>query len=190
MAPMALKVAKRKTVISTVGKPSKSQRGFTFILVMAALVIIAILAEVASVSNQYRVKRDREAELLFRGQAYVRAIKSYYEAKPNLEMFPRNLEQLLSDSRFVHKQHIRKLYTDPITGEDWQLVRGNDGGISGVVSSSTDVPLKQSGFPIELQQFEGAESYNEWIFEYRPKTNNLPVNQQAINTNSSAGSGK
>lgn len=177
-------------MISTVGKPSKTQRGFTLILVMVALVIIAILAEVASVSNQYRVKRDREAELLFRGQAYVRAIKSYYEAKPGLKIFPRNLEQLLADSRFVHKQHIRKLYNDPITGDDWQLVRGDDGGISGVVSGSTDVPLKQSAFPLELQHFEGAQSYSEWVFEYKPKTQNLPINQQAINTNSSSGSGK
>ncbi len=177
---MALKAEKGKTVISTVGKQNKSQHGFTYILVMVALVVIAILAEMATVSNQYRIKRDKEAELLFRGQAYMRAIESYYHAKKELKIYPKNLEDLLNDPRFAHKRHIRRLYTDPLTEEDWQLVRAPDGGIAGVVSSSRDMPLKQSNFPKQLKQFTGAEQYSDWTFEYKAQET-PPASEQNAN---------
>lgn len=177
---MALKAEKGKIVISTVGKQIKSQRGFTYILVMVALVVIAILAEMASVPYQYRIKRDKEAELLFRGQAYMRAIESYYHAKKELKIYPKNLEDLLNDPRFAHKWHIRQLYTDPLTGEDWQLIRAPDGGIAGVVSSSRDIPLKQSNFPKQLKQFTGAEQYSDWTFEYKAQET-PPASEQNAN---------
>lgn len=154
------------------------QSGFTYILVMVALVVIAILAEVASVSSQYRVKRDKEAELLFRGQAYMRAIESYYLAKKDLQAYPRNLEDLVKDPRFVHKQHIRRLYDDPMTGEAWRLVRAADGGIAGVASGSDEQPLKQDSFPNNLAHLAGAGQYSEWLFEYKQPAPG--VNRQTI----------
>jgi len=146
----------------------KQQRGYTILLVMASLVIVAILAEMAHVSSQYRVKRDREAELLFRGQAYLRAIDSYYRARPDIQTYPQHLEDLLNDPRFAYRRHIRRLYKDPITGDDWQLLRGPDGGIVGVASTSSDTPFKQSDFPSPLQAFEGSNSYSDWTFEHQP----------------------
>lgn len=146
----------------------KQQQGYTILLVMASLVIVAILAEMAHVSSQYRVKRDKEAELLFRGQAYLRAIDRYYHAKPDIQTYPRQLEDLLNDPRFAYRRHIRKLYKDPLTGGDWRLLRGMDGGIVGVASSSEATPLKQSDFPAPIQAFEGRTSYREWTFEHQP----------------------
>ena len=146
----------------------KQQQGYTILLVMASLVIVAILAEMAHVSSQYRVKRDKEAELLFRGQAYLRAIKSYYLAKPEFQTYPQQLEDLLNDPRFPYRRHIRKLYKDPLTGDDWRLLRGMNGGIVGVASTADGTPLKQTDFPAPIQAFEGRTSYSDWVFEYRP----------------------
>jgi type II secretory pathway pseudopilin PulG len=161
-------------VISTAGNPSKPQQGFTFILMLATLVIVGILAEMAHVSSQYRVKRDKEAELLFRGQAYLRAIESYYQARPDVPRYPQNLEDLLKDPRFTYRRHIRRLFRDPMTGEEFQLLRGEDGGIVGVASGSEGTPLKQTDFPARIQAFEGSTRYSEWRFEYRPAAT-LPV---------------
>ena len=67
------------------------------------------------------VQADREAELLFRGQAYRRAIESYYRANG---VYPRALEDLLKDPRFPSKRHIRSLYPDPMgKGQAWLLLR-------------------------------------------------------------------
>ena len=154
---------------STAGKPPNSQRGFTYLMVLAAVVIVAILAEAAVALSSRMAQADREAELLFRGQAYRDAIKSYYDAGTPVKTFPRALEDLLKDPRFANKHHLRALYADPFgQGKDWVLVRAADGGIAGVASSSKEEPLKKANFPKGLEKFEAAQSYSDWIFEYTP----------------------
>ncbi len=159
---------------STVGKAPGNQRGFTYVMVLAAVVVMGILAEAAVVLSSRLVQVDREAELLFRGHAYRRAIRSYYEAGKPIKAFPRDLDDLLDDPRFAHKRHLRTLYPDPLARDnkdkkgEWSLLRAPDGGISGVSSSSREEPLKQANFPKDLEKFEGAQSYSEWVFEYSP----------------------
>ncbi len=130
---------------SPVGKAPNRQRGFTYAAVLAAVVIVGIGAEVTYLSMARIVQADREAELLFRGQAYHRAIESYYRANGS---YPRALEDLLKDPRFPSRRHIRVLYEDPMAkGKDWLLIRASDGGIGGVASSSMDKPIKTEPAP-------------------------------------------
>lgn len=151
---------------SPVGKAPNKQRGFAYAAVLAAVVIVGIGAEVAYLSTARIVQADREAELLFRGQAYRRAIESYYRANGS---YPRALEDLLKDPRFPSRRHIRVLYEDPMAkGKDWLLIRASDGGIGGVASSSTAKPLKTANFPAHFEKFNDAKSYSEWAFEYLP----------------------
>jgi type II secretory pathway pseudopilin PulG len=136
---------------------------------LAMILILAITAGVAEEMVSRQKRAEREVELIFRGTAYVRAIKSFYEANGQ---YPRQLEDLIKDPRAAHRRHMRMLYPDPMAkGElqQWQLVQSPDGGIAGVVSTSTDEPLKKANFPNELKQFEQAKSYKEWIFEYVPR---------------------
>ncbi len=123
-----------------------AQSGFTYIGVLVVVVVIGIMAQTAVMFESHRKKVDLEAELLFRGQAYMAAIRSYYEIEKPANSYPRSLDQLLYDPRFSHRRHIRKLYDDPITGGDWVVIRGADGGISGVVSSSEMRPIKQANW--------------------------------------------
>ncbi len=144
------------------------QAGFAYVMMLVALVIVGILAEVASVSTERMMKAEREAELLFRGQAYRNAIKSYYAVAGK---YPRSLEELTKDPRSGHKRHLRMLYQDPVgTGEakEWVLVRGPDGGIAGVASHSRAEPMKKANFPPGLEHFADAGSHAEWVFEYAP----------------------
>lgn len=142
------------------------QRGYTYLMVLAAVVVIGILAEVATVAQSRIVRADKEAELLFRGLAYRDAIRRYYEAEEP-KRFPRTLQDLVADPRLARQRHIRELYPDPFEGE-WTLIRAADGGIQGVASASRLEPLKQAEFRPGLEQFAGAVSYTEWLFEYVP----------------------
>lgn len=154
---------------------ARREAGFTYLMVLASVVVIGILAEVTHLTTWRILKADKEAELLFRGQAYLRAIQSYYEsahaAAGAIKSYPRSLDDLLEDPRFPGRRHIRALYPDPM-GEggkgEWLLIRAPDGGISGVASRGKEVPLKQANFPKGLEHFAGAQAYSDWIFEYRP----------------------
>lgn len=153
------------------GLARRAQAGFTYVMVLAAAVIVGIVVEAAQVTTWRVVQVDREAELLFRGEAYRRAIQSYYEAEKALRSFPRSLEDLLEDPRFPNRRHLRTLYPDPmVKGEEaeWTLIRARDGGIAGVASRGTDEPIKQANFKAGFETFAGAQAYSDWIFEYRP----------------------
>jgi type II secretory pathway pseudopilin PulG len=144
-------------------------------MVLAAVVVLAILAGTAAILASYEVRHDREEELLFRGLAYERAIQSFYLSKQpgTTPTFPRRLEDLLSDPRFVHQRYLRTLYPDPM-GTGWSLVLSPDGGIAGVASQSKEKPLKQDNFPNIFSSFAGAQHYSDWIFLYQPGSTTLP----------------
>jgi type II secretory pathway pseudopilin PulG len=148
-----------------------AQRGFTYLTVLFILAILmgglALIGEVWENS----AKREREAELLFIGNQYRRAIGLYYEnTKGNIKRYPRTLEDLLKDSRDASTQrYLRRLYPDPMTGKaEWGLVKAGDGGIGGVHSLSEDAPLKTGGFKVRDADLEGKAKYSDWRFNYKP----------------------
>ncbi len=98
-------------------------------MVLAAVVIVGIAVEAARVTTWRIVRADREAELLFRGQAYRNAIGSFYQSNG---AFPRSLEDLPKDPRSASKKHIRALYPDPVSQDEkreWRLIQAAGGGI-------------------------------------------------------------
>ena len=118
--------------------------------------------------------REREQELLFRGNQIQQAIKSFYHSAPNEKdaMYPSNLNLLLKDNRYLTvKRHLRKLYKDPMTpGGAWGLVRDDTGMIKGVFSKSKGKPFKKAGFPEKYKDFEKAKTYSGWRFIYDPNS--------------------
>lgn len=136
-------------------------------MVLAAIVIVGILIEAAHETTWHIIQADREAELLFRGDAYRRAIESFYKSNGS---YPRALEDLVKDPRSSNKRHLRTLYRDPMSKEEkaeWTLVLAADGGITGVASRSKEQPLRQANFKKEYEKFVGAKAYADWLFEYK-----------------------
>ena len=128
---------------------------------------MGLAAGMAGQSWRSTVQKAREAELLWRGQQYQKAIGSYYSVRQGQQMFPAKLEDLLRDPRFPHVvRHLRKLYNDPITGEDLKLVKDPSERIIGVRSSSDLEPFRKDGFPKALDKLKGKEAYNEWEFVF------------------------
>jgi len=112
-----------------------------------------------------RPKPKREAELLFRGRAYQRAIRSYTRSQARTRA---TLEVLCEDPRFFRHPHLRSLYSTPSPAEPGTLLRSTDGGIAGIASSSDEAPLKRSGFDLELLKLEGMQKYSEWQLNKNP----------------------
>jgi len=138
-------------------------------LILLALLLMLVLAGLGSLVAAEvwatTMQREREAQLLFVGDEYRRAITSYYQMTPTrVKVFPRSLNDLIEDDRFPTRvQHLRRLYPDPITGGDWELVKLGE-GIAGVHSRSEAETLKKAGFPKQYREFELAKTYDQWRF--------------------------
>jgi type II secretory pathway pseudopilin PulG len=128
-------------------------------LVAAMGAMLSVAAEVWQTAQ----KRDKEAELLFIGDQFRRAISMHLAAGAG---YPVSLEDLVRDSRFPGiRRHLRKIYRDPFTGQSqWGLVRHDGKVITGVFSLAEGEPLKQTGFRLADQAFEGRKKYSEWVF--------------------------
>ena len=126
------------------------QRGFTFLWLIFALAVVATALAAIAQPVSLAVRRDREAELMFRGQEIANALARYWAATPGgAKQLPNSLEELLDDrrgSRPLH--HLRRLYVDPFTGlPDWVLVTTEEGRISGIHSRSDALALRVVDMP-------------------------------------------
>jgi type II secretory pathway pseudopilin PulG len=144
--------------------------GFTYMALLAAIIIIGIsLGAVTRYLSNISL-REKEEELLFRGDQYRKAIQSYTSAIPGRTEFPQSIDDLLRDSRTATmRRHLRQKFKDPISGEDFVEIRDPvTRRITGVNSPSDKEPLKQADFPEEDKDFEGRKKYSEWMFVYTP----------------------
>jgi type II secretory pathway pseudopilin PulG len=140
--------------------------GFTYIALLAAIIIIGISMGAAGKYWQNVVQREKEEELLFRGDQYRLAIERYYSAIPGRLQYPASLDDLLKDERTpTGKRYLRQKYKDPMTGEDFVEIRDQvSRRISGVRSASDKTPLKQANFPELYPEFAGKTKYSDWKF--------------------------
>lgn len=152
----------------------KGQEGFTYISLLFVIVVLGLAAGGAGRHWSMEARREAEAELIFRGRQIAAGIKKYYEESPGAKAYPRSLAELVEDKRYpVAKRHLRKVYSDPMTGKpDWKTVKAPDGGIMGVASSSEKEPVKKKGFPSDLKGFDDRASYGEWAFVFIPVNSN------------------
>lgn len=137
---------------------------------MGALILLALMgAGLAAFTEltSFTVQREKEAELLFRGNQYREAIKTYYRKD---KTYPKALTELVEDKRFpTPARHLRKLYADPMTGQpDWAIVEAPGGGIMGVHSKSEAAPIKTGNFHLADKTFAHAARYADWQFFYKP----------------------
>lgn len=85
-------------------------------MLMLFVTLLAIAAAAVAPSIGFRVRRDREEELIHRGVQYSRAIRRYVKKTGR---YPSRLEELENTNNI---RFLRKRYQDPITGKDFKLL--------------------------------------------------------------------
>lgn len=95
--------------------PRAGQDGYAMAALVVGIAVMGVLASVAMPVLSQTMQREKEAELIFRGEQYARAV-GLFQRKFGPGSLPPNLDTLF-DQRFL-----RKKYKDPITGKDFRPV--------------------------------------------------------------------
>lgn len=107
-----------------------SEAGFALAALLVAIAILSVMLLVVLPTWRHQAMREKEAELIFRGEQYARAINLYQRKLAGA--FPPSIDIL------VEQKFLRKKYKDPITGEDFLPVLSN---------SAAGIAAMQSGQP-------------------------------------------
>ena len=114
--------------------------GYAMAGLLVAIGIMGILMSVAMPAWRTLAKREKEAELLFRGQQYVRAIDLYQRRFPGA--YPTDIEML------VEERFLRRLYPDPMTGEPFRiLTQGSAAAAAAETTAEADEAAGRPGIP-------------------------------------------
>ena len=139
----------------------RAPRGIVYPMLLGAIMIIGIATAGVAELWTIQVKREKEAELLFRLGEFRRAIIRY---RADHNRLPKELKDLLEDrTQLQTKRYLRRLYPDPMTGKaDWKLKLVVDR--AGVVSGIEDVNSTSAGKPLRSLPGKKAESstYKDW----------------------------
>jgi len=171
---------------SEIRNPKSSERGYTLVVLVMAIAVMAIMMTVALQTVEFQMRREREAELIFRGEQYVEAIRLY---KQKYGRHPMRMKELWEANPRV----LRQKWTDPITdSEEWGLVflgqggrriGGPGGAARGRKPTPTPTPVFSRGRergagekvgPIvgvhsvstdqSIKIYKGRTQYSEWLF--------------------------
>lgn len=178
------------------GRPD--ERGYAMAALLISLTIASVMLTVAMPTWKQLSQREKEEELIFRGQQYARAI-GLFQRRAGPGALPPNLDVL------VQQRFLRKKYKDPITNDDFQpLLAGQQaaggppgqqpgGGRGGVQSPSTPAGPTPTPTPggtpgagttgavggiqgvvskskdKSIRIYNGRSAYNEWSFVFVPQ---------------------
>lgn len=125
---------------------SRRERGAALLIVVffAAMMIVAASAAVPSVLTQG--KREKEEDLIWRGEQYARAVKLFYRKNGR---FPTSMDELTKPQNDV--RFLRRAYEDPMNTEDgsWRLIYvGANGQLIGSTTRSNallNLPQRPGG---------------------------------------------
>jgi type II secretory pathway pseudopilin PulG len=93
----------------------RGQHGYAMVVLLVGMAVMAVLATAVLPAWKQASQREKEAELAFRGEQYVRAIKLFSQrAGPGV--LPPSLDVL------VNQKFLRKKFKDPITGQDFDML--------------------------------------------------------------------
>lgn len=111
----------KRRLCSKSGPTGARREGFTLVALVVITTVMTILVAAAMPMWSQIVKRDREAELVFRGLQYAEAIRVF---QLRFGRQPVSLEELLN----ANPRCLRQLWTDPMTDDgEWGLVVAQPG---------------------------------------------------------------
>ncbi len=145
-------------VVSGHSQRRRPPAGFIFPLLLLSILIIGITAAAVGEMWSTQMKREKEAELLFRLSEFRRGILQY---RLERNRFPSELKDLLQDrTQLATHRYLRRIYSDPMTGKpDWKLVQVVDP--TGVNSGIQDVHSQSKAKSLKILQGK-KDTYQDW----------------------------
>jgi len=147
-------------------------RGYAFLVLMMIVTILLISLTAALPSIYTAGQREKEKELIFRGDEYARAILFFHR---QFGRFPSSIDELLK--RTNGYRFLRHAYRDPMSpGGQWRLIHANAAGMlldsktMPIVGSPVNPPGQTApGTPPPVSQPPQENEGNKTIF-----TNPMP----------------
>ena len=134
----------------------------------ALLVVLAVMSIMLSMALpvwHHAARREREAELIFRGEQYARAIMLYQRRTPGA--YPPDLETLV-DGRFL-----RRVYRDPMTADgEFRLILQSEladlSGPGAAGSGPSDESEQRGNEPLRRRRGDGTGERSGFMQGVRP----------------------
>ncbi len=168
-----------------------ASRGYAMAALLVGMSVMAVIMGALLPVWTHMMTREREEELVFRGNQYVRAIGLFQRKFANTN--PPTID-LLVEQRFL-----RKKYKDPITNDDFQPIYANQAmqgvssptgsqrpgqqgtaslgtpaqqslqtgtGSTGATSAGGIIGVTSKSKESSIKVYNGRDKYNEWAFVY------------------------
>ena len=121
------------------GDTSENQRGYAYLMALFMVVALIITSQIAVRNILTEGRRERESDLIWRGQQYVRAIRLYYRKTGH---YPSNLDDLKKGMPELHFLRYAA-YKDPMKKDDgaWRFIYVNAAGQ--IIGSTRYATLQQ-----------------------------------------------
>lgn len=128
-------------------KRSDNERGWALLGLILALMVIGIMMVAAVPSVRVQVQREKEEEMMYRGQQMAEAIARWYNFG---NLGPINLQSNAGFGPLTDLKKLREImlfngkeikfarvsaFIDPMTSDDWEPVRLRDPRIAGVLNA-------------------------------------------------------
>lgn len=94
------------------------ERGYAMAVLLVGMSVMAILMSAALPVWRQQAQREKEEEYLWRANQYVRAITLF--GRKRASAMPNSVDELISSN---NERYLRKKYKDPITNEDFEILR-------------------------------------------------------------------
>jgi type II secretory pathway pseudopilin PulG len=164
------------------------KKGYSIIMLLVLVSILAVGLLVAVPVWQTQMQREKEEELIFRGNQFVEAIRLYQQKNPG--QLPRSLDEL------VKKRYLRRLFPDPmVKSGKWDVIlaqqvssrrapgKPEPGGqklliVPEAALASVDNPLVigvvSSSPKKAIRIYNDEDTYNKWFFYFGQDANVKP----------------
>jgi type II secretory pathway pseudopilin PulG len=161
----------------------QKESGYALLLMMFFLALLVLSTVAAAPTVLSSIQREREAEMVWRGHQYTRAVRMYYM---RLHRFPTALDDLTQPKNGI--RFMRQAYKDPMNQVDgsWRLIYvGPNGQLIGSLMNRTIGLGGQYGQPGALP---GANSSSSMGMGASSFGNSMQASSSAANLSQNVGS--
>jgi type II secretory pathway pseudopilin PulG len=119
------------------------ESGYTLLIALLIVATILLITAAAAPNIYIEGRRERDEEMIWRGQQYVRAIGLYYK---KFGHYPHTIDDLVKSDNQI--RFLRQAYPDPMNTDDgsWRLIYVGPGGV--LINSVMYTNIAQVGLPM------------------------------------------